>query len=230
LNDPLSDSTNGPLNGSGANSSDRRQGQLFVVSAPSGAGKTSLVNALLEGDPELVISVSYTTRPPRAGEVDGRHYHFIGKAAFEARREAGEFLESAEVFGNLYGTHGRTTRQILESGRDVILEIDWQGARQVRESFPACHGIFILPPSLEALRARLGHRGQDSAEVIEGRMAKARAEISHCPEFEHVVVNDDFDIALGELREIIAACRVGKPPERPDQAELLAELLGSRYD
>jgi guanylate kinase len=218
------------LSDSGASASGSRTGQLFVVSAPSGAGKTSLVNALLEHDPQLVISVSYTTRAPREGEVNGRHYHFIDQQTFEALREAGEFLEWAEVFGNLYGTHGRTTRDVLASGKDVILEIDWQGARQVRESFPGCHGIFILPPSLETLRARLGHRGQDSEDVIEGRMAKARAEISHCGEFEHVVVNDDFEQALAELRTIIGDCRGRRPRERSRPDGLLAELLGSGYD
>ncbi|KAA9131278.1 guanylate kinase [Marinihelvus fidelis] len=200
-------------------------GELFVVAAPSGAGKTSLVNALVDSDEQLALSVSYTTRPARPGEVDGRHYHFTAPEAFARMVEAGEFLEWANVFGNCYGTHEGTTRAVLDSGRDVILEIDWQGARQVRERFPGCHGIFILPPSLAALRERLGRRGQDSAEVIAGRMEKARAEISHCGEFDFVVVNDDFDAALAELGTIIEACRHGHPPGGPRHEALLAELL-----
>ncbi len=200
-------------------------GELFVVAAPSGAGKTSLVNALVEGDEQLLLSVSYTTRPARPGEVDGVHYHFTPPEAFAGMVENGEFLEWANVFGNCYGTHEGTTRAVLDSGRDVILEIDWQGARQVRERFPGCHGIFILPPSLEALQDRLGRRGQDSAEVIAGRMEKARAEISHCDEFEFVVVNDDFDTALDELRTLVAACRAGRAPASDRHPELLASLL-----
>jgi len=203
------------------------EGQLFVVAAPSGAGKTSLVNALVEGDPRLVISVSFTTRPPRPGEVDGRHYHFTDLATFERMLERGEFLEHAEVFGHRYGTHRATTRKLLDRGLDVILEIDWQGARQVRESFPACHSIFILPPSLESLRSRLGKRAQDSAAVIEERMRQARAEISHCPEFEFVVVNDDFAAALAELRAVISAGRGGPAFAHRLHSELLAELLGT---
>lgn len=203
-------------------------GQLFVVAAPSGAGKTSLVNALVEDDPRLVISVSYTTRAPRPGETDGVHYHFATPEGFTQRRDAGEFLESAEVFGHWYGTHRQTTEAILADGRDVILEIDWQGARQVRESFPDCRSIFILPPSVETLRARLGARAQDSEAVIEGRMAQARSELSHCDEFEFVVINDDFAVALDELRQVIAHCRGDGPFEQAPYADLLAELLAKR--
>ena len=204
------------------------EGRLFVVAAPSGAGKTSLVNALVARDPRLVISVSFTTRPARPGEEHGRHYHFTAEDDFLAMLERKEFLESAEVFGNRYGTHGDTTRQLLAEGRDVILEIDWQGARQVRESFPDCDSIFILPPSLAALRNRLGKRGQDSAEVIEGRMRKAQAEISHCPEFEYVIINDDFDTALDELEACFEACRNGTPFDQQPWSDLLAELLEKR--
>ena len=199
-------------------------GQLFVVAAPSGAGKTSLVNALVADDPRLVISVSYTTRAPRPGETDGVHYHFTTPERFTRRREAGEFLESAEVFGHWYGTHGQTTEAILAEGRDVILEIDWQGARQVRDSFPDCRSIFILPPSVETLRTRLGARAQDSEAVIERRMAQARSELSHCDEFEFVVINDDFDVALDELHQVIAHCRGKGSFEQAPYAELLAEL------
>lgn len=202
-------------------------GRLFVVAAPSGAGKTSLVNALVARDPRLEISVSFTTRPPRPGEEDGVHYHFIEPGAFKQRRDAGEFLEHAEVFGNLYGTHRATTEAILAQGRDVILEIDWQGARQVKSAFPDCCSIFILPPSLAALRERLGTRAQDSEEVIAGRMAKARAEISHCPEFDYVVVNDQFKDALTALRALLAHCREGAPYAQPPVDELLAELMES---
>lgn len=202
-----------------------RKGRLFVVAAPSGAGKTSLVNALVADDPKLVISVSYTTRRPRPGEKDGIHYHFVSDAAFEQRRQAGEFLEHAEVFGHHYGTHRQTTEAILETGQDVLLEIDWQGARQIKRSFPDARSIFILPPSVEALRERLGHRAQDSEEVIDRRMAEAKAELSHCAEFDFVVVNDDFATALGELRQVIAHCRGEAVWEQAPYALLLAELL-----
>ncbi len=201
------------------------EGRLFVVAAPSGAGKTSLVNALVANDPRLVISVSYTTRAPRPGETDGVHYHFVTPATFEHRCEAGEFLEHAEVFGHRYGTHGDTTGDILATGQDVILEIDWQGARQVKTSFPDCRSIFILPPSVEALRTRLGARAQDSESVIQRRMAEAKAELSHCDEFDYVVVNDDFDTALGDLQAVIAHCRGEGPWTQDNHDELLAELL-----
>ena len=204
-----------------------RRGQLFVVAAPSGAGKTSLVHALVASDPRLVISVSYTTRPPRPGETDGQHYHFTTPARFAAMQAAGEFLEHAQVFGHAYGTHASTTQDLLQTGQDVILEIDWQGARQVRESSPNCHSIFILPPSLEALRQRLGARAQDSAEVIAGRMDKARAEISHCHEFEFVVVNAVFAEALAQLSGIVSACRDNREIHSDRHEELLEELLRS---
>ncbi|MEE4175467.1 MAG: guanylate kinase [Xanthomonadales bacterium] len=204
------------------------RGQLFIVAAPSGAGKTSLVNALVADDPRLVISVSYTTREPRPGETDGVHYHFVTAGAFERRREAGEFLEDAEVFGHWYGTHRQTTEAILDAGQDVILEIDWQGARQVKESFPDCRSIFILPPSVEALRERLGARAQDSEAVIERRMAQARDELSHCEEFDFVVINDDFGEALDELKALIRHLR-GEGDFSPVNCEsLLAELLEIR--
>lgn len=204
---------------------DGERGRLFIVAAPSGAGKTSLVNALVANDPRLVISVSYTTRAPRPGETDGEHYHFVSPEVFERRRDAGEFLEHAEVFGHHYGTHGATTRAILDQGQDVILEIDWQGARQVKASFPDCTSIFILPPSVEALRQRLGARAQDSEDVIQRRMAEARAELSHCDEFDYVVINDDFDTALGELQSLVAHCRGQGSFTQAAYAPLLAELL-----
>jgi guanylate kinase len=204
------------------------RGQLFIVAAPSGAGKTSLVNALVADDPRLVISVSYTTRAPRPGESDGVHYHFVTPGSFERRRQAGEFLECAEVFGHWYGTHRQTTEAILDAGQDVILEIDWQGARQVKQTFPDCRSIFILPPSVAALRERLGARAQDSESVIERRMAEARDELSHWDEFDFVVINDDFAEALEELKSLVRHLR-GEGDFAPADCEsLLAELLENR--
>lgn len=204
---------------------DSPKGRLFVVAAPSGAGKTSLVNALVASDPRMAISVSFTTRSPRPGEKDGVHYHFTTPQAFRERQARGEFLEHAEVFGNLYGTHRETTAEVLATGSDVILEIDWQGARQVKAAFPDCDSVFILPPSLAALRERLGARAQDSEEVIQARMDKARAEISHCSEFDYVVINDDFDTALRELRTLMDHCRDGSNFVQQPVHDLLEELL-----
>jgi guanylate kinase len=209
-------------------SESRDRGQLFIVAAPSGAGKTSLVNALVADDPRLVISVSYTTRAPRPGESDGVHYHFVPPGSFEQRRQAGEFLECAEVFGHWYGTHRQTTEEILDAGQDVILEIDWQGARQVKETFPDCRSIFILPPSVAALRERLGARAQDSDAVIERRMAEARDELSHWDEFDFVVVNDDFATALDELKSLVRHLRGEGGFSQVDCEPLLAELLENR--
>jgi guanylate kinase len=206
---------------------DPHSGLLFIIAAPSGAGKTSLVHALVAQDAGLVISVSYTTRAVRPGEIDGQHYHFVTQGNFDDMLAAGEFLEHARVFGHAYGTRASTTEALLQQGKDVILEIDWQGARQVRESYPACRSIFILPPSLEALGQRLGNRAQDSAEVITSRMHKARGEISHCPEFEFVVVNEVFENALAELVEIVAACREGREMQGNSAEVLLEELLRS---
>lgn len=210
-----------------AESGSPTEGRLFVVAAPSGAGKTSLVNALVARDPRLEISVSFTTRAPRPGERDGVHYHFTTPEAFRQRQAQGEFLEHAEVFGNFYGTHRQTTREILAGGRDLILEIDWQGARQIKAAFPQCDSVFILPPSLATLHERLGARAQDSDAVIQSRMDKARAEISHCREFDFVIVNDDFDTALNELRAMVAHCRDGKAFKQRPVDQLLAELMES---
>ncbi len=174
-------------------------GALYIVAAPSGAGKTSLVRAALEAMPGLALSVSHTTRPARPGEQDGVHYHFVAHTAFAALRAQGAFLESAEVFGNYYGTARHTVQTLLDSGRDVILEIDWQGARQVRAAFPSAIGIFILPPSRTTLASRLTARAQDSLQVIAGRMRAAVQEMSHYAEFDYLIVNDEFDTALAEL-------------------------------
>lgn len=209
---------------SGANALPRKR-NLFVISAPSGAGKTSLISALIESDSSLRVSVSYTTRRRRAAERDGVHYHFVGASEFEAMRAAGEFLEWATVFGHSYGTSEQTVREALRAGSDVILEIDWQGARQVRERWPRSVAIFVLPPCRAALAERLRGRGQDAAEVIAKRTAQAVEDIAHCREFDHLVVNDDFQQALRALRRIVAASRAGETLARADHSALLAELL-----
>jgi guanylate kinase len=183
-------------------------GLLFVVTAPSGAGKTSLIDALIQKDPRLKLSISYTTRPPRSGETNGREYHFIDEGAFLAMLQAGEFLEHAEVHGFRYGTSQRIVRALLASGEDLILEIDWQGARQVRKLMPECVGIFILPPSVAELERRMRSRGKDSDAVIARRMAGAREELAHAPEFEYAIINKDFDEALQDLAGVIRAERV----------------------
>jgi guanylate kinase len=201
-------------------------GSLFIIAAPSGGGKTSLVNALLKRDPRLVLSISHTTRPTRPGETDGQHYHFIDEAEYKRMVDDGEFLEHAKVFDHYYGTSRNSVASQLQQGRDVILEIDWQGARQVRRVFPDCCMIFIIPPSLEALRKRLTGRGQDSAQVIQRRMRDAQAEISHWAEFDHLVVNDDFDMALEELAAVINDHRKGLPHKVNKNHQLLAQQLG----
>jgi len=207
-------------------SSGSGRGSLFIIAAPSGAGKTSLVNALLKKDSRLSLSISHTTRPPRPGEVNGQHYHFVSEAQFERMAGAGDFMEHARVFDHFYGTNRHSVAEQLDAGRDVVLEIDWQGARQVRAVFPDCCSIFIIPPSLETLRKRLERRGQDSEEVIQRRMRDAQAEISHWDEFEYLVVNDDFDAALDELIAIINDHRHHKPHIMNRNHQLLAQQLG----
>ena len=179
-------------------------GRLFIVSAPSGAGKTSLLKALLARAPTLAVSVSHTTRPQRPGEVDGVNYHFVDLPTFNAMAASGEFLEHAEVFGNRYGTSRAGVEAQLAAGRDVVLEIDWQGARLVRSLFPGATSIFIQPPSIGALRERLEGRGQDAPEVIERRMAAAAEEMAHADEYQHQIVNDRFEDALGALEVLVA--------------------------
>lgn len=202
------------------------RGTLFVVSAPSGAGKTSLVNALVERHAGVVLSVSHTTRAPRPGERDGTHYHFVSEAEFERMARGGEFLEHADVFGSHYGTGRGQVEDALRAGKDVVLEIDWQGARQVRDAMTDALGIFILPPSRDALVERLRGRGQDSPEVIEARMAKAREEISHYQEFDYLIVNDDFETALADLEAVVRAPRLHLDRQRDRHRELLQALLG----
>ena len=179
------------------------KGKLFVITAPSGAGKTSLIKALLEDEPDLKLSTSYTTRKPRPGEQDGREYHFVDEATFLAMRDRGEFLENAEVHGNRYGTSRKVIAETLERGEDLVLEIDWQGARQVKSLYPECVGIFVLPPSIEELERRLRSRAQDAEAVIRERLANARAELAHADEFEYAIINKDFNIARQELASIV---------------------------
>jgi guanylate kinase len=194
---------------------------LFVVVAPSGAGKTTLVEELLKREPNIRLSISYTTRAPRAGEKDGRNYHFVTREKFESMIAAREFLEHADVYGNYYGTSRRWIENELAAGHDVLLEIDWQGARQVRRLFDHMVGIFILPPSIAELQRRLEGRGKDAPEAIQRRMASAREEVSHVLEFEYIIVNERFETALDDLVGIVRAARVS----RAEQAIRLAALL-----
>jgi len=196
------------------------RGNLFVVVAPSGAGKTSLVDALLKRESNIRLSISYTTRAPREGEKDGREYHFVDKPAFERMIAAGDFLEHANVYGNYYGTSKRWIEEQISGDHDVLLEIDWQGAAQVRKLFPSVVGIFILPPSIDELRRRLQARGKDSPEAIERRMSSAREEISHVLEFEYIIVNERFESALDDLIAIVRAARLA----RVQQSHRLSKL------
>jgi len=200
-------------------------GTLYIVSAPSGAGKTSLVKALVDAQPQVRVSVSHTTRAMRPGEVDGVNYHFVSRDEFLARLERNEFLEHAEVFGNLYGTSQRWLEQTLAEGYDLILEIDWQGAQQVRRLMPQAKSIFILPPTQEALRQRLNNRGQDSDEIIEKRMREAVSEMSHYIEYDYLVINDDFALALIDLQSIFRANQLKQQAQQQRHARLLSELL-----
>jgi len=200
-------------------------GSLFIVCAASGTGKTSLVKELLKADPGIKLSVSYTTRQPRPGDVDGREYHFISTQEFEDMMARGEFLESAQVHGNYYGTSQSWIAAQRDSGSDILLEIDWQGAAQVRKLIPDCVCIFILPPSLEALTARLNNRAQDHPEVIAKRLAAARAEISHFTEFDYVIINDEFDAAVRDLTTIVRARRLLLPVQLARYHELINRLM-----
>jgi guanylate kinase len=201
------------------------RGQLIVIAAPSGAGKTSLVKALLASEPALRLSVSHTTRKRRETEQEGREYHFVSVAEFERLQAAGEFLEHARVFDNFYGTSRGFVEQQLRAGHDVVLEIDWQGAQQVRRALPQCVSIFILPPSRAALAERLAGRGTDTPEVIARRLADAASDMSHYRQFDYVVVNDDFARAVQDLRRIVGGRAQDLRSDRPQLAPLLAELL-----
>lgn len=203
------------------------RGSLFVLSAPSGAGKTSLVKALLAAEPSLKLSVSYTTRAPRPGEVDGVDYHFVSRQGFEQLQNEGAFIECAEVHGNHYATSHRWLDAALAGNQDVLLEIDWQGAAQVRRLLPEAVSLFILPPSIAALEQRLHLRGQDAPEVIARRLAAARAEIEHYAEFDYVIINNNFQTALEDLRAVLRASRLtlGKQAER--EAALITNLLNA---
>jgi guanylate kinase len=200
-------------------------GTLYIISAPSGAGKTCLVKALLERLEGITVSVSHTTRAPRPGEQDGADYHFIDRERFEALVAAGEFLEHAQVFDNYYGTRRATLEERLEAGEDVILEIDWQGARQVFEAFPQAIKVFILPPSREALYERLQGRGQDSEAVIRRRMADAVAEMRHYDEYHYLVINDDFNTALADLEALFRSQRLRRVPQSLRYAAEIERLL-----
>jgi guanylate kinase len=203
-----------------------RRGRLFVIAAPSGAGKTSLVRALMAREPGLRFSISYTTRPQRPTEQHGRDYFFVGKDEFEQMVANGEFLEHARVFDNYYGTARRQVEEALSAGQDLILEIDWQGAAQIRTALPECISIFILPPSRPELERRLRGRGTDSEEVIQRRLRDAASDMTHWREFDHVVVNDDFSHALVQLQQVVAGRGEATRRDRAGLDELAAALTG----
>ena len=200
-------------------------GTLYIVSAPSGAGKTSLVNALIKEDRQIRVSVSHTTRAMRPGEQHGVNYHFVVHEEFKALIAQGDVLEQAEVFGNFYGTSRSALQQTLDEGYDLILEIDWQGAQQVRRVMPDTLSVFILPPSQQALRQRLDGRGQDSEEIIDGRMKEAVSEMVHYDEYDYVIINDDFNAALEDLKAVFRANRLVLRKQQQRKSVLLKELL-----
>jgi guanylate kinase len=202
-------------------------GNLFVFSAPSGAGKSTLVNALLAADPNLVLSISHTTRPKRPAEQNHEHYHFVSMEDFEASVAAGEFIEHALVFGNYYGTSRKAVEEPLSQGHDVLFEIDWQGARNIKAQYPEACLIFILPPSVASLRHRLENRAQDTNETIARRMREARSEMVHYDEFDYVIVNDDFDNALNDLKCILRSRHLSAEQQQIKQQFLLDELLNN---
>ena len=201
-------------------------GTLYIVSAPSGAGKTSLVTKLIKQDSHVRVSVSHTTRAMRPGEAHGVNYHFVAHEEFKALIAQGDFLEHAEVFGNFYGTSRSALQETLDQGFDLILEIDWQGAQQVRKLMPEARSIFILPPSQQALRQRLDGRGQDSEEIIAGRMKEAVSEMEHYDEYEYVIINDDFDVALDDLKAVFRSNRLLLKKQQQRHEALLKQLVG----
>ena len=201
------------------------RGTLFIVAAPSGAGKSSLVNAVLAKEPGIALSISFTSRAPRPGERHAQHYHFVSKEEFVAMVAAGDFFEHAQVHGDYKGTARQSVEPQLAAGKDVLLEIDWQGARQVREQVPDCVSVFILPPSRDALQTRMRNRGQDSEETIARRLAAAREEMSHYDEFDYVIVNEHFDAAAAELRAIFVAQRLRRAAQATRHASLIRDLL-----
>lgn len=203
---------------------EQKAGRLFLVTAPSGAGKSSLVSALLKADPTVHLSISHTTRSPRPGEVDGREYHFVTVDTFEAMKEDNAFLEWAYVHGNYYGTSKKWIESELAVGHDVLLEIDWQGALQVKRLFPDVVGIFILPPSVEALRERLNKRATDAPEVIARRLAGAGAEMVHAGQFDYVIINDDFERAKDDLIAIVRASRLSFKTQAVRERETFKHL------
>ena len=200
-------------------------GNLYVLAAPSGAGKTTLVRLLLDGQPDVRLSISYTTRPPRPGEESGREYHFVDTSEFRGMIDRHEFLEWAEVHGNFYGTSQKWIADQLAAGSDVLLEIDWQGAQQVRAIFPSAIGIFIMPPSMEELTRRLTGRGTDSSDVIARRLAAAQAEMRHVGEFDYVIINDQLEQALDDLRAVVRASRLSLAAQRVRHAVLFARMI-----
>lgn len=201
------------------------RGTLFIVAAPSGAGKSSIVNACLARDPNICLSISFTSRAPRPGELHAQHYHFVGADAFRAMIAAGDFFEYAQVHGDWKGTARQSVEPQLAAGRDVLLEIDWQGAQQVKAKVPDAVSVFILPPSRAALEERMRKRGQDSEEVIARRMANAREEMSHHAEFDYVIVNEDFEVAVEEMCAIFLASRLRRNLQVQRHAGLIATLL-----
>ena len=202
-----------------------RRGVLFVLSSPSGAGNTTISRMMLEADKDIALSISATTRPPRPGEIDGVHYHFVDTDSFKKMAADGEFLEWAHVFGHRYGTPRARVDELLDAGKDVLFDIDWQGAQQIRQKMPHARSIFILPPSKIELDRRLRGRGQDSEEVIAKRMAQAVAEMSHYAEYDYLIVNDDFDTALTDLKTIIRAERLRMSRQKQRHDALISKLL-----
>lgn len=201
------------------------RGTLYIVAAPSGAGKSSIVNAVLARDPNISLSISFTSRQPRPGERHAEHYHFVSAEEFEGMVEAGDFFEHARVHGDWKGTARQSVEPQLSGGRDVLLEIDWQGARQVRNKVPGAVSVFILPPSRQALESRMRTRGQDSEAVIQQRLAAAREEMSHYGEFDYVIVNEHFDTAVDEMCAIFVASRLRREPQVARHSRLITALL-----